>query len=289
MEIGRDVKRPGWGFKYEDNAKGEMKRSIFLQIGTEEVLDFETLLSEVRLAEELGIDGVWCFPSAGADGKWSESAAPIWLSALANQTQRIRLGWGVPGIFSPTLPPIRVAEQAAAIDLASRGRLDLAFVPDDDIKDVEIGPWDEGIRMLVEMWAQPAFSWTSERFTVRPVDVVPKPVQHPHPPLWLAGWSTEQAKRAGQGGMAFLDISGGTEETLLSNQEIYRKARADVDPKDLVSMGLVGIAIEADLTGDARTHFDRWESLGFDEVILRTRPIEGRHEAAEKRIRFLAK
>ncbi|MFP6655382.1 MAG: LLM class flavin-dependent oxidoreductase, partial [Myxococcota bacterium] len=259
-----------------------------VQVESAEVLDFDALLGEVHLAEELGIDGVWVFPATDAGGEWSEAAVPIWLSALANRTERIRLGWGVSGIFSPTLPPIRIAEQSAAIDLASRGRLDLVFVPEGPIEDAEIGPWDEGVRMLVEMWDQPAFSWTSNRFNVMPVDVLPKPAQRPHPPLWLAGWSLEQARQAGKAGMAFLDISGGTEDALLSHRKAYLEARAEVDPEDLVSMGVVAIAIEADPAGDDGAALNRWESLGFDEVILRTRPAFGGRLEAEQRIRFLA-
>jgi len=265
-----------------------MKRSILVQIGSADQLDFEELLGEVRMAEELGIDSAWCFPAAGERGDFRDSAPLIWLSALANQTERIRLGWGLAGMLAPKRPPMRVAEQAAAVDLASNGRIDLAFLPDGELDEVAGEPWDEGVRMLVDMWDQPAFSWTSERFEVMPVDVLPKPVQSPHPPLWLAGWSATHAMRAGQSGMAFLDISGGTDESLLLNREAYLQARADVDANDLVSIGVVAAAVELDSASDGVGRFAEWEELGFDEVILRTRPVDGGHEEAKDRIRLLA-
>lgn len=275
-------------FRASGDAGNEMKRSILVQIGSADDLAFDELLSEVSLAEELGIDSVWCFPAAGDKGDFRDSAPLIWLSALASQTERIRLGWGLAAMLAPTRPPLRVAEQAAAIDLGSKGRLDLAFLPDGELDDQATGPWDEGMRMLVDMWDQPAFSWTSERFTVMPVDVVPKPVQRPHPPLWLAGWSAGHAMRAGQSGMAFLDISGGTDESLVLNRDAYTEARAGASVNDLLSMGMVAVAIELDSLEDSAGRLDEWEDLGIDEVILRTRPLEGGHEEAKERIRFLA-
>ena len=92
-----------------------MKRSLLYQMGSMETLDFETLVKEVQLAEKLGIDTVWCFPAAGGDGDFRDSAPSIWLSALASRTERIRLGWGLAGMTPPGNPPMRMAEQAASM------------------------------------------------------------------------------------------------------------------------------------------------------------------------------
>ncbi len=265
-----------------------MKRSILVQVGSADELVFDELLTEVRLAEELGIDSVWCFPAAGAKGDFRDSAPSIWLSALASQTERIRLGWGMAAMLAPTKPPMRVAEQGAAIDLSSKGRLDLAFIPDGELDEVVGGPWDEGMRMLVDMWDQPTFSWTSERFSVMPIDVLPKPVQRPHPPLWLAGWSPSHALRAGQAGMAFFDISGGTDETLVLNRDAYSEARAEASADDLLSMGMVAAVVELDSLADGDRCLEEWEDLGIDEVVVRTRPLEGGHGEAKERIRSFA-
>jgi alkanesulfonate monooxygenase SsuD/methylene tetrahydromethanopterin reductase-like flavin-dependent oxidoreductase (luciferase family) len=265
-----------------------LKRSILIQIGSSDELAFEELREEVQLAEKLGLESVWCFPSAGASGDFRESAPLIWLSALASQTEKIRLGWGLAEMLAPASPPIRIAEQAAALDLASKGRLDLSLLPEAELVDAADGPWDEGVRMLVDMWDQPTFSWTSNRFAVMPVDVLPKPVQRPHPPIWLAGWNAAHAKSAGTGGMAFLDLSGGEDETLLIHREAYLEARRSADPDRLVSTGTVGIAVEFAPLGQDRARLEEWEDLGFDEIIVRTRPAEGGHEEAKERIRYLA-
>jgi alkanesulfonate monooxygenase SsuD/methylene tetrahydromethanopterin reductase-like flavin-dependent oxidoreductase (luciferase family) len=142
--------------------------------------------------------------------------------------------------------------------------------------------------MLVDMWDSPRFSWTSSRFTVQPVDVVPKPVQRPHPPLWLAGWSAEHATRAGEGGLAYLDISGAPDDGLVLHRDAYTEARAGADPNDLVSTGMFGIAVDLESSPDAIDRLIRWEDLGIDEVVLRAGPLEGGHAEACERIRFLA-
>jgi alkanesulfonate monooxygenase SsuD/methylene tetrahydromethanopterin reductase-like flavin-dependent oxidoreductase (luciferase family) len=265
-----------------------MKRSLLYQMGSSETLEFETLVEEVQLAEKLGLDAIWCFPAAGGDGDFRDSAPSIWLSALASRTERIRLGWGLVGMTPPSHPPIRIAEQAAAIDLASDGRLDVAFLPDAELVHVDEGAWDEGVRMLVDMWDAPRFSWTSARFSVQPIDVVPKPAQQPHPPLWLAGWSASHATRAGEGGLAFLDISGATDETLVLNRDAYTEARAGADPDDLVSMGSYGIAVDFEPSPEGVERLIRWQDLGIDQVVVRAGPLDGGHVEACERIRFLA-
>jgi len=265
-----------------------VKRSLLYQIGAAETLDFDELVEEVQLAEELAIDTVWCFPASGTDGNFRDSAPSIWLSGIASRTKRIRLGWGVAAMVPPSHPPMRMAEQAASIDLASIGRLDIAFLPDGELVVEEGGAWDEGLRMLVDMWDRPTFSWTSPRFTVQPVDVVPKPAQRPHPPLWLAGWTADHAIRAGEGGLSFLDISGATDETLVLHRDAYAEARSGIDPHDLVSMDAFGIAVELGPAPDAVERLIRWEELGIDHVVGRVGPLEGGHAEACERIRILA-
>ena len=265
-----------------------MERALFYQLGSQEPLGFEELQQEVELAEALGLDAVWCFPAAGEQGDFQGSVPAIWLSGLSSRTERIRLGWGLPGLLPPTRPPIRIAEQAASLDIAANGRLDVAFLPDGLLEGTQEAPWDEGVRMLVEMWAAPAFSWTSERFKVMPVDVVPKPRQRPHPPLSLAGWSPDHAMRAGQGGLGFLDFSGADDETLAVHLAAYTEARAGADPDDLVSGSAFAVAGEVGPDAEATRRLSRWEEMGVDRAIVRAGPLEGGHAEATERIRFLS-
>ncbi len=264
-----------------------MKRSIFYQLGGAEGADFETLAREVRLAEELGADTVWCFPSAGEEGDFRGGAPEIWLSALARRTERIRLGWGLAGLTPPSYPPMRVAEQAASLDQASEGRLAIALLTDGDLAEGDDASWQEGFRMLVDMWDAPTFSWTSPRFEIRPVDVVPKPIQRPHPPIWLAGWSLDHARRAGRGGLGFLDLSGASNEMLEVHRDAYTESRAEADPHDLVSVHAHAVAGDFEPGEAALERLAKWEALGFDHAAIRVGPLDGGHEEAVHRIRFM--
>ncbi|HEB88220.1 MAG TPA: LLM class flavin-dependent oxidoreductase [Deltaproteobacteria bacterium] len=265
-----------------------MKRSLLYQIGAGGESEFSDMLAEVELAERLGFDTVWCFPEAGEEGGFLEGAPAIWLSALSERTDRIRLGWGVAAMMPPAIPPIRLAEQAASIDLASRGRLEMAFLPGALLDDGDAGSWDEGVRMLVDMWDGPAFSWTSARFRVMPVEIVPKPIQKPHPPLWLTGWSLDHARKAGEAGLAFLDVSGASDDVLEAHRQAYLDARRLADPDALVAMGLRAIAIDLSPDAPNEERIEAWGAAGVDQLILRAGPLEGGHAEACRRIRCLA-
>ncbi len=258
-----------------------MKRSLLYQVGGSDGADFETLAAEVVLAEELGVDTVWCLPASGEDGSFRGTAPEIWIAGLAERTSRVRLGWGVAGLLPPDRPPMRVAEQGATLDLASEGRLEVALVAEGELS----GAWEEGYRMLVDMWDEPTFSWGSERFEVRPIDVVPKPQQKPHPPLWLVGWCDDHARAAGRGGLGYLDVSGAPDEAVEIHRDAYAEGRAEVAPEDLVSGHAFGVLGDFESGEAARARLARWEELQIDHALLRAGPLEGGTDEARRRIR----
>ncbi len=264
-----------------------MRRAILYQLEAEGSGSLEGLVEEVRLAEQLGIDGAWCLPGAGESGDWRLGAPVVWLAALADRTHRIRLGWGLAGLLPPTRPPIRIAEQAASLDLASAGRLDVAFLPGVGHALQHEPDWDEGVRMLVDMWAAPRFSWTSERFEVPPVDVVPKPRQQPHPRLWMIGWSAEHARLAGGLGLALLDVSGGQDEQLEGQRAAYLAAWEESEAIDRVGEAFFAAALDGEGDGEALARLRVWEDLGFDQAVLRLALAEGDGERRRDLIRSL--
>jgi len=274
-----------------------LQRSLLYQFGHREAGHLDQVIDEVLLAEELAFESVWCLPAAGEAGDFALGAPEIWLAALAGCTKRIRLGWGLARMTPPRLAPIRNAEQGASLDLASKGRLDLALLPDtfdasdssDSKVDVDAAePWDEGLRMLVEMWDRPTFSWTSTRFEVPPVDVLPKPMQNPHPPIWLVGWSPEHAQRAGSAGLGLLDVSGGSDERLESHRDAYLMSRSEADPNDLVCVSAFAAALDLEVVPEAAERLSGWEALGFDQAILRLAPLEDGFDVTKAKIRLFA-
>jgi alkanesulfonate monooxygenase SsuD/methylene tetrahydromethanopterin reductase-like flavin-dependent oxidoreductase (luciferase family) len=286
-----------------------LKRSLLYQLGQRGADHLDRLIEEVLLAEELGLESVWCLPEAGASGDFRLGAPEFWIAALAGRTERIRLGWGLAGLTPPDRPPIRSAEQSASLDLACHGRLEIGLLPNwapeadpvgsevDGVSTVSGGtpsatgvfpPWDEGIRMLVDMWDGPRFSWTSAQFEVPPVDVVPKPEQKPHPPLWLVGWSLDHARRAGEAGLGFLDVSGGTDDALEIHRDAYLSARSGADPNDLVCVSVYAAALGGGSASQMLDRLEKWSSLDFDQAVLSVDPAEEESMMTRGRIRLLA-
>ena len=274
-----------------------MERWLFHQLEAPTPARFAALQRRVRVAESLGIARFWCLPGSASGGDWADGAPEIWLAALAGATDRIRLGWGVAGLWPPAQPPVREAEQAAALDVASAGRLDLALLPAagrtthgastiDESRPEETAldqpVLEEGARMLVAMWASETFSWTSERFAVPPIDVVPKPLQRPHPPVWLVGWSVDHARAAGRAGLALLDVSGGGLPLWQAHRACYAEARAEAGGAEAAGPARFAVAVElaedTELACEARTGragparrawLAALEACGVDAVVLR--------------------
>jgi alkanesulfonate monooxygenase SsuD/methylene tetrahydromethanopterin reductase-like flavin-dependent oxidoreductase (luciferase family) len=131
------------------------------------------------------------------------------------RTERIRIGHGVVLLPDRFNHPIRVAERAAALDIVSNGRLEFGTgrssgyeqegfrVPPDESR----AQWQEALEMIPRMWERRPFSHEGRFWNVPERDVVPKPIQEPHPPLWMAATSPESWKLAARNGIGILGLS----------------------------------------------------------------------------------
>lgn len=126
------------------------------------------------------------------------SAPPVVLAAIAERTQRIRLGTGVTLLGS--LDPVRAAEDYATVDVLSNGRLELVLgrgILRRTYRDFGIDPadsrarFDEAVELLLELWSREVVSWRGRfRAPLEGVTLQPRPVQQPHPPVWIGGGSS---------------------------------------------------------------------------------------------------
>ena len=191
--------------------------------GFERTLLDETVEQAV-LADALGFGCWWNVEHHGAT-EFSYSSAPEMMPVLLSQhTEQLRFGHS--GILAPFRinHPLRVAERAAFADIASGGRLELGlarsggtewetFGVDPDTSREQLR---EALQMIPRMWTQETFRWESEHITIPERQVIPKPIQQPHPPLWQTCTSLESFEMAGALGVGAL----GT--TLLSPLESLR-------------------------------------------------------------------
>jgi alkanesulfonate monooxygenase SsuD/methylene tetrahydromethanopterin reductase-like flavin-dependent oxidoreductase (luciferase family) len=161
------------------------------------------------------------------------SAPEVFLPFVAARTSRIRIGHGVVCMPFGYNHPVRVAERAAMLDVLSGGRLDLGsgrgatlqemslcgVDPDSTYAEVE-----EALRMIGAMWGKDEFEWHSDRFDIAPHPVLPRPVQTPHPPLYMACTKQNTVELAASYGIGALVLGfAGVDEVAHLNR-LYREA-----------------------------------------------------------------
>jgi alkanesulfonate monooxygenase SsuD/methylene tetrahydromethanopterin reductase-like flavin-dependent oxidoreductase (luciferase family) len=155
----------------------------------------------------------------------------VWLAAAAAQTKNIRIGHGVKLLPFPYNHPIRVAESVATMDIVSNGRVE--FGTGRSVTGIELGGfgidpdqtrdmWDESLDIVLKAWTNEDLEHEGKLLKIPRRTVIPKPVQKPHPPLWLAGVAPETFSVAGSNGMGALTFAFSIEQ-IIANQEIYRR------------------------------------------------------------------
>ncbi|MFO7281110.1 MAG: LLM class flavin-dependent oxidoreductase [Thermoanaerobacterales bacterium] len=174
-------------------------------------------LDQIQLADELGFDYVWEVEHHFLE-EYSHSSAPeVFLAAASQRTSRIRLGHGIvqlPFNFNHTA---RVAERIATLDLVSDGRVE--FGTGEASSEAELGgfrieraekraQWEEALDIVTRMFVETPFAGhESDNFSMPVRNVVPKPLQKPHPPLWVACSRRETIHLAATKGIGALSFS----------------------------------------------------------------------------------
>ncbi len=200
-------------------------------------------------AEDFGFDSVW--PAEHHFSEYGYCATPVvTLAYVAARTKRLRLGTGV--VVLPLNHPIRVAEDFAMLDLMSDGRVELGLgrgYQPHEFKGYRVDPaqsrqiFHEGVEVLVNAWTQDRFSYDGTFYQVHDLSVRPKPLQQPHPPLWMAALSPETFALCGRYGFNLLcapvfgfDIEQGVAQIEAWRQALRQHGR---NPQDFKVGGLV--------------------------------------------------
>ena len=167
---------------------------------------YEDMIQQVRVADELGYNGAW-FAEHRIPG-FAFGNPAVFLAALARETSHIRLGSAVS--LLPLHNPVRVVEDYSMVDVLSGGRLNLGvgrglYQYDYDLSLVDMGEsrprFDEALEVITKAWGAEYFSHSGEFYEIDRHSVTPRPVQQPHPPLYLtAVMSPESYRWAGMGG-----------------------------------------------------------------------------------------
>ena len=156
----------------------------------------QNALEQVELADQIGLDYCWEVEHHFLE-EYSHSSAPeVFLAAASQRTKNIRLGHGIIQTAPGYNHPIRTAERVSMLDLVSGGRVDFGSgesSSEAELRGFGIDPvekreqWLEGLQVAIRAMTESPFTGYEGQFvSVPPRNVVPKPVQKPHPPLWVA-------------------------------------------------------------------------------------------------------
>ena len=180
---------------------------------------FQDALNQVELADKLGIDYAWEVEHHFLE-EYSHSSAPeVFLAACSQRTKNIRLGHGIVLMPAKYNHPAKVAERIATLDLVSNGRVEFGTGESASLmelggfnmtldKDEKRAMWLESVEQCCNMMVMDPYPGFEGKFFSMPTrNIVPKPLQDPHPPLWVACSNRETIKLAARLGIGALTFA----------------------------------------------------------------------------------
>ena len=233
--------------------------------------------SRARLADDLGFDGIWGFdhfqPMYGrGPGECFEGNTT--LAALSGLTCRARLGLLVSGLTYRH--PAVFAAEAITIDHASGGRYELAYGAawfDQEHRALAIpfpptgervARFDEAVQIVKGLLTTDDFSFDGRYYQVRDATLRPRPVQTPHPPLWIGASGERMLGIAARHADVWHQF--GTPDSLAARSAHLSElaSAAGRDPQTILRAG--SLSLEGDLDAVRRT-IDAWRDAGFGYLV----------------------
>ncbi|MFZ5834270.1 MAG: LLM class flavin-dependent oxidoreductase [Pseudomonadota bacterium] len=192
---------------------------------------FHEALDQVVLADRLGFDYAWEVEHHFLDEYSHASSPEVFLSFAAARTKNIRVGHGIRQVIPNYNHPARTAEGIASLDLLSNGRLDFGIgegatrlelggfnIPAKEKRAMALEAAEQVANMLV---LEPYPGFEGKYFSMPCRNVVPKPFQKPHPPMWMACTNRDTIKVAARNGLGALSFSFINPEEARTWSEIY--------------------------------------------------------------------
>ena len=268
----------------------------------------EALQHAVR-CEDLGFDTVWFAEQHFTNYGYSPN--PLLLAAIvAARTSRIRVGTAV--VALPLWNPIRLAEDVAVVDIISNGRIDVGIgkgyqhigfrgfnVERGDRNDL----FQETLDFLVQAWTTNDSKFSGEHLHYpNGVNVFPKPVQQPHPPIWAAVTSDENIRWVAKTDFTVLGSANwASPEQGKADHDLYleeRRKAGKTDDKWVYALNRVAHVVESD--ADRAQEWDRfaarcrhtfrlarrlrWDTVRYDHGYVHPDPLEEKDEETDEQI-----
>ena len=201
------------------------------------------IVEQALLAERLGFDTVWCVEHTALEQYAHMSVPETFLAYLAGRTTRIGIGHGVICLPPAMNHPVKVAERTAALDILSNGRLHVGFGKGGTEEEAgtfgyrleDLPPMiKEAMYLVPRLWMEDDWEYQGEFVSIAPRKLHPKPMQDPHPPLYMACTHNETLNDAGGRSIGALVLGFGGPEQVAEKNAIYRNAFKNRESADQV-------------------------------------------------------
>lgn len=192
---------------------------------------FNEAIEQIEVADRMGVDHAWAAEHHFLDEYSHCSASDLLMAAAAARTRNIRLGLGIRQVIAHYNHPARTAEAISTLDLLSNGRAEFGIgegatrmeldgfgVPIADKRAFSLEAAEQIANMMV-MDPYPGFEGRSFSMPCR--NVLPKPAQKPHPPMWMACTNRDTIKVAAQNGLGVLAFTFADPEEASHWAQIY--------------------------------------------------------------------
>ncbi|MGA4545910.1 LLM class flavin-dependent oxidoreductase [Uniformispora flossi] len=195
-------------------------------------------------AEEMGFDRVWAVEHHSTKWYSHMSAPEIFLTWVAARTSRIRIAHGAVCMPFNFNHPARVAERIGMLDTLSGGRLDVGAARGGTLQETSLVGADiettkaqveEALRILGAAWQKDELEYNGELMQISPHPILPRPVQTPHPPLFLACSKQPSLVEAANMGVGALVLGFAGPDEVANLNKIYRDAIEARDGSQFVS------------------------------------------------------
>jgi alkanesulfonate monooxygenase SsuD/methylene tetrahydromethanopterin reductase-like flavin-dependent oxidoreductase (luciferase family) len=211
---------------------------------------YREMFRQIEFADQAGLDSIWLTEHHFTDDGYLAATMPM-MAAIASRTRRVTIGTYV--LLAPFHHPLRLAEDAATIDVLSNGRVRLGIgtaYREEEFQGFEVsrkyrlGRTLETIEILRRAWTGERFSFEGKHFHLNDVRVLPRPVSKPHPELLWAGMTERAIERGAELGLSFACNLGHKEVELYRNA--LRKHGKDPADFNIVRSAIVQIGDSAD-------------------------------------------
>lgn len=173
---------------------------------------YNEIIDQIVWGEENGFDDIWLSEHHFIEDGYSPALMPI-AAAIASRTKKIHIGTSV--VLLPFHNPIRLAEDAATVDVISGGRFELGVGVGYKVEEFESfavsskergARTNEGLEIIRRLWEGETLTFEGKYYTVTKAKLTPEPIRQPRPPIWVGGFTPPALRRAAKYGDGYIGV-----------------------------------------------------------------------------------